>query len=69
MALRQTGAGVITFITAKTKTISMAHTAASGMWDKWQGLGCNRNAESQLEPVMEHLVGRQSQRRGAQVHA
>lgn len=39
MALRQTRAGVITFITAKTKTITMAHTADSGKWDKWQDLG------------------------------
>jgi len=30
--------------------------------------GCSRNAESQLEPVIEHLVGRQGQPRGAQVH-
>ena len=30
---------------------------------------CSRNAKSQLEPVIEHLVGRQGQPRGAQVHA
>ena len=30
---------------------------------------CRRNAKSQLEAVMEHLVGRQGQPRGAQVHA
>jgi len=30
---------------------------------------CSRNADSQLAPVMEHLVGRQGQPRGAQVHA
>jgi len=30
---------------------------------------CSRNAESQLEAVIEHLVGRQGQPRGAQVHA
>ena len=31
--------------------------------------GCSGNARSQLEAVIEHLVGRQGQRRGAQVHA
>ena len=31
--------------------------------------GCSRNAESWPEAVMEHLVGRQGQPRGAQVHA
>ena len=31
--------------------------------------GCRLNAESQLEPVIEHLVGRQGQPKGAQVHA
>jgi len=30
---------------------------------------CSLNAKSQLEPVIEHLVGRQGQPRGAQVHA
>ena len=36
----------------------------------WGGLReCSRNAESQLEAVMEHLVGRQGQPRGAQLHA
>ena len=30
---------------------------------------CSRNAESQTETVMEHLLGRQGQPRGAQVHA
>jgi len=30
---------------------------------------CNGNAKSWLEPVIEHLVGRQGQPRGAQVHA
>jgi len=30
---------------------------------------CGGNAESQLEAVIEHLVGRQGQPRGAQVHA
>jgi len=30
---------------------------------------CNRNAESQLEAVIEHLVGGQGQPRGAQVQA
>ena len=30
---------------------------------------CSRNAESWPEAVMEHLVGRQGQPRGAQVHA
>ena len=30
---------------------------------------CSGNAESQLEAVIEHLVGRQGQPRGAQVHA
>jgi len=30
---------------------------------------CSRNAKSQLEPVIEHLVGRQGQPRGVQVHA
>ena len=30
---------------------------------------CNRNADSQLESVVEHLVGRQGQPGGAQVHA
>jgi len=30
---------------------------------------CSRNAKSWPEPVIEHLVGRQGQRRGAQVHA
>ena len=30
---------------------------------------CSRNAGSQLEAVIEHLVGRQGQPRGAQVHA
>jgi len=29
----------------------------------------DRNAESQLEAVIEHLVGRQGQPRGAQLHA
>ena len=29
---------------------------------------CSRNAKSQFEPVIEHLVGRQGQARGAQVH-
>ena len=29
---------------------------------------CSGNAKSQLEPVIEHLVGRQGQLRGAQVH-
>ena len=33
---------------------------------KW---GVDRNAESQLEAVIEHLVGRQGQPRGAQLHA
>ena len=31
--------------------------------------GCSGNGKSQLEAVTEHLVGRQSQPRGAQVHA
>ena len=30
---------------------------------------CCGNAKTQLEPVIEHLVGRQGQSRGAQVHA
>jgi len=30
---------------------------------------CNRNADSQLESVVEHLMGRQGQPGGAQVHA
>ena len=30
---------------------------------------CSGNAESQPEAVIEHLVGRQGQPRGAQVHA
>ena len=30
---------------------------------------CSGNAKSQLETVIEHLVGRQDQPRGAQVHA
>lgn len=30
---------------------------------------CSRNAKSQLEPVIEHLVGRRGQPRGAQVQA
>ena len=30
---------------------------------------CSRNAESQPEAVIEHLVGREGQPRGAQVHA
>ena len=30
---------------------------------------CSRNAELWPETVMEHLVGRQGQPRGAQVHA
>ena len=30
---------------------------------------CSTNAESQLEPVIEHLVGRYGQPRGAQMHA
>jgi len=30
---------------------------------------CRGNAESQLEPVIEHLVGRQGQPRAAQLHA
>jgi len=30
---------------------------------------CSRNAESQLEAVIEHLVGGQGQPRGAQVQA
>jgi len=30
---------------------------------------CSGNAESQLERVIKHLVGRQGQPRGAQVHA
>jgi len=30
---------------------------------------CSGNAKSQLETMIEHLVGRQGQRRGAQVHA
>jgi len=30
---------------------------------------CSRNARSQLETVVEHLVGRQGQLKGAQVHA
>jgi len=30
---------------------------------------CSRNAKSQLEAVTEHLVGRQGQRRGAQLYA
>ena len=30
---------------------------------------CSRNAKSQPEAVIEHLVGRQGQPRGAQVHA
>ena len=30
---------------------------------------CNGNAKSQLETVIEHLVGRQGQPKGAQVHA
>jgi len=29
----------------------------------------SRNAKSQIEPVIEHLLGRQGQTRGAQVHA
>ena len=41
--------------------MSRAITNASRSW--------SRNAESWLEPVIEHLVGRQSQPRGAQVHA
>jgi len=30
---------------------------------------CSRNAKSQLETMIEHLMGRQGQPRGAQVHA
>ena len=30
---------------------------------------CSGNAKSHLEPVIEHLVGRQGQPRGAQVYA
>jgi len=30
---------------------------------------CSGNAKSQLEPVIEHPVGRQGQPRGAQVYA
>ena len=30
---------------------------------------CSRNAKSCFEPVIEHLVGRQGQPRGAQVYA
>ena len=30
---------------------------------------CSKNAKSWLEPTTEHLVGRQGQLRGAQVHA
>ena len=30
---------------------------------------CSRNAKSQSETLIEHLVGRQGQPRGAQVHA
>jgi len=30
---------------------------------------CSGNAKSQLEAVMEHVVGRQDQPRGTQVHA
>jgi len=30
---------------------------------------CSKNAQSRPEAVMEHLVGRQGQPRGAQVHA
>ena len=33
------------------------------------GCVCSRNAESQLEAAIEHLVGRQRQPRGAQLHA
>ena len=29
---------------------------------------CSRNAKSRLETVIEHLVGKQGQPRGAQVH-
>jgi len=34
-----------------------------------QERACRGNAKSQLDAVMEHLVGRQGQSRGAQVHA
>jgi len=30
--------------------------------------GCGGNAKSWFEPVIEHLMGRQGQPRGAQVH-
>ena len=30
---------------------------------------CRGNAESQLQPVIKHLVGRQGQPRAAQLHA
>ena len=32
-------------------------------------MGCSGNAESGPEAVMEHLMGRRGQPRGAQVHA
>ena len=39
------------------------------MWHNNFDTYCSWNAKSQLEPVIEHLVGRQGQRRGAQVYA
>ena len=44
-------------------------------WHSWKNSsapllsGCSRNAKSQLDAVIEHLVGRQGQPREAQVHA
>ena len=46
-----------------TCVLPVAAGGAMGILD-----GCNRNAESQLEAVMKHLVGRQGQPNGAQVH-
>ena len=38
------------------------------MWKSHQFHLCSGNAKSQPEAVIEHLVGRQGQPRGAQVH-
>jgi len=50
-------------------TVFRMHTANCTLIMLSGDEGCTGNAESWPEAVMEHLVGRQGQPRGAQLHA
>lgn len=47
----------------------MAFLSYWGCLHTYQVENCSANAKYQLAPLMEQLVGRQAQPRGAQVHA